>query len=508
MKFPCRPLSLNPSASRREISKSPHGKDRNVIQVGTENSGQGRSGESGRCLESEEFELAIVGGGFSGLCTAWHLLTSDEVRPAFRCAIVEPGERLGAGLAYRTDSPCHLLNVRARGMSITAGDPGSFVRWLSEAAPDYTPDDFVPRCLYRRYITGCLERALEQRPPGALTVLRDEVRSVIPKAGSRGYLLRLESGGAIHARTVVLAIGNLPPTPTMDNGLLCSPWHRAVDYRRITTLAIVGAGLTALDIILDAEETGFSGRYWVISPHGQFPRSHREPFIPVPAELRQWAEELASSRPTLRQALRAFQQKRKSGVHWEHLVDALRRFASDIWRGFDAADKRLFLRRLRSFWNTHLHRSCQRSIQVVSRLMDGGRLEQIHARVIAVEKRAGSGDSAVRLVLKSNMVSTLDVDAAVNATGLFSTILKTDSALVAQLLDDGLVQPDAFSLGLRVNGAGQLLSPDGTVHPDLFTVGTLRRGEELECTAVPEIRRQVAAMVEEIVGVVGAAEEP
>jgi hypothetical protein len=37
----------------------------------------------------------------------------------------------------------------------------------------------------------------------------------------------------------------------------------------------------------------------------------------------------------------------------------------------------------------------------------------------------------------------------------------------------------------------------------LFTVGTLRRGEELECTAVPEIRRQVAGMVEELIRVVG-----
>lgn len=76
-------------------------------------------------------------------------------------------------------------------------------------------------------------------------------------------------------------------------------------------------------------------------------------------------------------------------------------------------------------------------------------------------------------MLQSDAV-TLDVDAAVNATGIFSNVRKTDSALVAQFLADGCIQPG------------------------LFVVGTLRRGEELECTAVPEIRRQVADVVEKI----------
>jgi uncharacterized NAD(P)/FAD-binding protein YdhS len=128
-------------------------------------------------------------------------------------------------------------------------------------------------------------------------------------------------------------------------------------------------------------------------------------------------------------------------------------------------------------------------------------LEQIHTRVTAVEKLAGRGDSSVRLLLRAGKVSSLDVDAAVNGMGLFSNILQTDSALVAQLLDDGLVQQDAFHLGFRVTGAGQFLSADGSVQPRLFAIGTLRRGEELECTAVPEIRRQVAGMVEEIIKV-------
>ncbi len=452
-----------------------------------------------------EFDLAIVGGGFSGLCTAWHLLTDVMLQPTFRCVIIEPDERLGAGLAYRTESPCHLLNVRARGMSITAADPGSFARWLARAAPQYSPDDFVPRRLYRRYLKDCFDRAVDQQPAGMMTVLRDAVRGLALLGDSPGYSLDLVSDVAVRARAVVLAIGNLPPGPTFDNGLLCSPWCRPFDFNRIGMLAIVGAGLTALDVILDAEAAGYRGQYKVISRHGLFPLPHREPFEPVPAEVRAWAADLAESRPTLRHALRAFQLKRKSGVHWELLVDSLRLFASRIWKNFDQADKRRFFRHLRTIWNIHLHRSCQHNIAVVARLKATGRLEQIHARVIAVEKRGSHCDTAVRLVLRRGTDFTLDADAAVDGTGLFTTIRRTGSALVAQLLDDGMVQPDDFCLGLKATETGQLLSADGSVRIDLFTVGTLRRGEELECTAVPEIRKQVAVMVQEILRLVGDA---
>lgn len=446
-------------------------------------------------------DVAIVGGGFSGLCSAYHLLTHELVPPSFRCAIIEPGERLGAGLAYRTDSPHHLLNVRAKGMSITENDPGSFVRWLKEEAAELSPDDFAPRGLFRRYTNACLARAADQKP-GMLSVLRDEVLAVEPGGTSPSYRLSLKSGRSIRARTVVLAVGNLPPRNSLDNGLLRSPWTPFDGYQRLRTMAIVGAGLTALDIILEAEASGFSGHCWVISPHGQFPREHHEPHVPLPPELREWAAELAAGKPGLCSALRAFQHKRKSGVEWEHLVDSLRRHAPAIWSGFNQRDKRRFLCRFRTLWNIHLHRSCRKSMQVVARIKDAGRLEQLAARVIAVERREGGGGCGVRLVLQAGSIPTLDVDMAVNGTGLFSDILRTDSPLVSQLIRDRLAQPDDFRLGFRVNGIGQLLSMDGAVQQELFAIGTLRRGEELECTAVPEIRRQVLRMVEQIVRMV------
>jgi len=125
-------------------------------------------------------------------------------------------------------------------------------------------------------------------------------------------------------------------------------------------------------------------------------------------------------------------------------------------------------------------------------------LEQIAAKVTGVIKQEQCRDSAVRLLLQHGALSALDADLAVNGTGLFSNILHTDSLLVAQLIESRLAQPDEFQLGLKVNAKGQVVSADGVVRQNLFAIGALRRGAELESTAVPEIRRQVRNMIEGI----------
>jgi uncharacterized NAD(P)/FAD-binding protein YdhS len=457
------------------------------------------SGDREETAKADQFDVAIIGGGFSGLCTAYHLLSHGGTGPRFRCAIIEPSERLGAGLAFRTDSPRHLLNVRAKGMSLTDNDSCSFVDWLRNEAPEFSADDFVPRPLYRRYANDCLKQAVDKHGAEVLICLQDEVLAIKTRKGDGRHLLELKSGRETFARLVVLAVGNLPPKTSMDCGPLRSPWSKFNDYSKLRSLAIVGAGLTAMDVILEAEANGFTGSYFVISPHGQFPMPHNEPHVPIPPALREWAAEVAASRPGLRSVLRAFQQRRRSGVDWEHLVDSFRRHSPALWGGFQLKEKRRFLKHMRKLWNIHLHRTCRTSMDMVTRLKESGRLEQIAARVVEVERLEGGGETAVRLVLRAEHVSTLDADMGINGTGLFSDILRTDSPLVEQLLADGLVQPDDFRLGLKVRGGGHLVAADGAVHPGLFTVGTLRRGEELESTAVPEIRRQVKDMVEEIV---------
>ena len=73
--------------------------------------------------------ILIVGGGASGVLTAAHLLR--QTRVSLAVTLVERSRELGAGIAYGTSHPDHLLNVRAANMSAFPDDPGHFWRWVS-----------------------------------------------------------------------------------------------------------------------------------------------------------------------------------------------------------------------------------------------------------------------------------------------------------------------------------------------------------------------------------------
>jgi uncharacterized NAD(P)/FAD-binding protein YdhS len=73
--------------------------------------------------------LCVIGGGFTGVAAAIGCL--ERVKEPFRLHVIEPDASLGRGVAFG-DHPLHLLNVRARDLSIHAGRPGDF---LTRALP-------------------------------------------------------------------------------------------------------------------------------------------------------------------------------------------------------------------------------------------------------------------------------------------------------------------------------------------------------------------------------------
>lgn len=66
--------------------------------------------------------IAIVGGGATGVLAALHLSRALPAGAA-EIVLIEPAETIGRGLAYATDDPRHLLNVRVANMSAFADQP-------------------------------------------------------------------------------------------------------------------------------------------------------------------------------------------------------------------------------------------------------------------------------------------------------------------------------------------------------------------------------------------------
>ncbi len=102
----------------------------------------------GAALLGESFEIAIIGGGYTGAVLALHLLR--RVSAGTRIAIIEPRADVGSGVAYATPDEQHRINVPADRMGVSAAPQDRFDIWLKTQHPELIGDSdpertYVPR---------------------------------------------------------------------------------------------------------------------------------------------------------------------------------------------------------------------------------------------------------------------------------------------------------------------------------------------------------------------------
>jgi len=104
--------------------------------------------------------IAVVGGGATGALAALHLArVSGKPASEIDISVIEPAAEIGRGLAYTTNDPRHLLNVRVANMSAFADEPDHLFRWLERVVRGIncpTPFCFIPRSLYGAYLAELL----------------------------------------------------------------------------------------------------------------------------------------------------------------------------------------------------------------------------------------------------------------------------------------------------------------------------------------------------------------
>src|SRR2546429_9273294 len=100
--------------------------------------------------------VVVVGAGAACTLTAANLLAGRE---PCHVVLVERTGRCGSGVAYGTDDPGHVLNVRAGAMGAHPDRPGDFLAWLHRRGEEVSARSFVRRGLYGVYLGDVLARA-------------------------------------------------------------------------------------------------------------------------------------------------------------------------------------------------------------------------------------------------------------------------------------------------------------------------------------------------------------
>jgi uncharacterized NAD(P)/FAD-binding protein YdhS len=441
------------------------------------------------------FSIAIIGGGFSGTVLAAQLLRNSGGKISI--ALVEKGARLGCGVAYGTERAEHLLNVCARNMSAYADDPAHFVSWAqANYEPRGTPDDYLPRQLYGRYLGSLLQQEIESHP-GQLDHLKDEAVSVT-RVGDTAEV-RLLSGKILRARKVVLALGNFPPGDLRLSGMpagspryVADPWaaQALTNVAQDKKALLIGSGLTSVDVAMALWKQGFRGTIHTLSRRGLLPQSHKgaTPWPPF------WNEKSpGTARGLLRLIRTQVKEADAQGSGWRAVIDSLRSSTQEIWRSLPRHEQRRFVRHARPYWEVHRHRVAPAIGSFLAEQMSKGEMANHAGRVTRYTEDRDGVDVTYRDRKTGDLVS-LRVDRVINCTGPEVDCRKINNPLLTDLLRQSLVRPDPLFLGLDTSDYGAAIDAHGGPSDFLYAVGPSRKGSLWESTAVPEIREQVAEL--------------
>lgn len=442
---------------------------------------------------SGQHRVAVIGGGASGVLTAINLL-GRSADPSLRVDIHEASGIVGRGIAYGTNDPRHLLNVRSRHMSAFPDIPSDLIEWARRTGRSEDPQAFLPRLDFATYLQDRLAQVADHR----LTICAGRVEDVVPVGGR--FEIRSKDVTS-SADSVVLAYGNQRPRPIVLDGdvLPAASWHLDNPWDlgalRVlpadATVVVVGTGLTAVDTVITLLEEGPRRRVVMVSRQGQLPKAH------VAQLSTAWVQPVPDGPLTadlLAEHVRGqIGDAAAQGVGWRAVVDGLRAATPSLWKRLPLAERRRFLEVHAREWEVRRHRMAPEVAARIRAYEDDGRLSVLPGGIASVADR---GTHCA--VLVGDVPTPITAQAVVNCTGPATDITRSDDALLLALRERGLVTPDPLRLGVDTLDGGELVGEDGRAVPGLYAVGPPRKGTLWESTAIPEIRAQAAAVADGI----------
>jgi uncharacterized NAD(P)/FAD-binding protein YdhS len=455
--------------------------------------------------------VAIVGGGFSGIMVAAQLARqSARSGQPLHLILIDRQSSIAEGAAYRTPEPKHLLNVPASAMSAWPDRPDDFLDWARQRHPDVHSYSFLQRREYADYLKQrFFETIADCDAKLSIEIRRDEVRH-IERTPASGWRVQCGERGAQEADALVLATGHRRPDDPLArvwNGprarYVSDPWA-ALSLASIEpheSVCLLGTGLTAIDVLLSLLRPGRTAPVVALSRRGLSPSAHAlSPLAPI--DPGSWLEPLLTDIAAVRtlavmRAIRAaIKRVGASGADWRQVIDGLRPHLARIWQALSVLERQRFMRHARPFWEVARHRTAP---DVSSAVAEATRTELFRTSAARVLSAHGSLDG-VALTLCARGASTAELckfDWIINCTGPGSLCSKGLPTMLQELIAAGVLEEDALGLGVRSSGDGRAMS-HGRIQDNLVVIGTLRKPDLWESTAVPELRVQAAVAAEVI----------
>ncbi len=463
--------------------------------------------------------LAIIGGGFSGAAAAIHF--SQQATQPLRIVVIEPRAALGGGVAHGNPEPVLRLNATDTIHSPYPDSPTAFADWLrANGELDQDPDATEPtglvfprRAALGRFMAAEVERHARHNASGSTIEHLRQSAWRLHRDGSR-LTIELANHTQLEADQVLIALGwNPPGVPHELAGLndhphwLRDPWvtSRLDAIPRQARVLLVGAGLTASDLVAALRARGHQGPLIALSRRGLRPASQNpfrssrsiwERVFAARPDFLQANGELPGPRDALRCLRLAMAGVDTRQSSWHTPFDELRDAVPKLWASWSDAEQRRYLRHVKVWYDAFRFRNPPQIERVVAAAEREGQLTFRAGRLRSVASE-GNGFAVQFLPRTGGEAEALNVDAIINCTGPQLRPSASHNPFWHHLIDDGLARDHAFGLGIDVDARGHLLARNGVAHDNVAVVGPPTLGRFGECTAVPFIVKGILDVLDD-----------
>lgn len=424
--------------------------------------------------------IAIIGFGFCGKTAFCKLV--EKLNAKEQILIFDAANEGFASAAFAEFSSSYILNVPAIKMSAFCdGNERDFCDYLAKNFPDVEcgDDDFAPRYTYGHYLSEILKNGfVEAKNKGVeFRIIKDEVLAV--KKSQDNFLISTKSENFSEIDEVILATSfhqaALSFNKISSKNFIKNLWNiealefhaeNSADFLK-SDICLIGSGLTAVDVIVGLKKKNFTGKIYVVSRRGNFPKKHFKGEVPDFIEL----DDAKKGVLFLCLKIRKFLAKNPQ-FDLRKVIEGIRNDISNLWRNFDEKNKKLFLRLL-PYWNIFRHRAPEESINIIENMIELKQIEVKNGGFVGAEELVDG------LLIKTKS-EQFKVDYLVNCLGFEFNAKKYP--LLQQMIEDNLLEKDLLMVE----------SKNSKIH----LLGGLNIGRDFECTAVPDLRVSVQNVVD------------
>ncbi|MGW7065191.1 FAD/NAD(P)-binding protein [Streptomyces sp. NPDC054904] len=231
-------------------------------------------------------DIAIVGAGAAAVGLLDTLAATADSPGAI--TVFEPSPHLWRGRPYGPDLDTVLVNAPPAIMSIRHLGFGHYAAWLGTYGTAHLDDrlgqPLVPRALYGDYLTHTAETALATLREHGWRVRIVTARVTGAARSGANWSLRTEDGRGHEADHVALCVGGGTPPDHYGlggaAGFVDDPYPLARTLDKVphgSSIAVIGSGLTAVDVVVSLAARGHTGPITLLSRSGVLPHVWQRP---------------------------------------------------------------------------------------------------------------------------------------------------------------------------------------------------------------------------------------